>query len=133
MHVKFKNRQNQSVVMEVKLGVVFGDGVITGQGHEEPFGVLGNVLSDLGGAFGACPNAAEHRRFGRGVCVYMLAHGVMYLPCLYMYISMYIRRYARELGFVSLHFKHGKILGPSVQSPCLLSWSSLQGRPQKSF
>lgn len=92
MHVKFKNRQNQSMVMEVKLGVVFGDGVITGQGHEEPFGVLGNVLSYLGGVYGACPNAAGHRSFGRGVCVCVHVSTWGHELTMYIYVHFHIHQ-----------------------------------------
>ena len=38
--MKFKIRQSESVVLEVRLGAVFGKRVLTGQGCEGPFGEL---------------------------------------------------------------------------------------------
>lgn len=42
MCMKLRNRQNQSMAMGVKPGLVSGEGVMTGPGHAEPLG--GNVL-----------------------------------------------------------------------------------------
>lgn len=50
MPMKFKNRQSQ-LMMEVRLGVVFGEGVMTGQGHGDFLGSWTYAMSGLGGAY----------------------------------------------------------------------------------
>lgn len=51
MPLKFKNRQSQ-LMMEVRLGFVFGEGVMTGQGHGDLLRSWIYTMSGLGGAYG---------------------------------------------------------------------------------
>lgn len=73
MHVKFRDRQHLCVVMGVRLGVVFGECVITGQEHEELSGELQCAVSDLCGAYGVyiCKNSSSWTPKVCEVCIYI--------------------------------------------------------------
>lgn len=70
--LKLKNRQNPSMVMGVKSGLVFGEGVMTGPGSAEPLG-WDCAVSDPGGAYAVCirPKPSSWTPKIQEACMYM--------------------------------------------------------------